>query len=500
MVLRKVLDKFRSPRQPRAGSAEPEKRSSKQDGATGAAEDSKKRLKKMRSVRVADLDGLRKGNEKKPQVTPVSATSNKMIKGGVKNPKNAVPSNPISSFSRVAHGVKPAARVLVKNPSLKRPWRPSTKKSTGMNAIRSTCSSTMKDSKIPNSVDVDVDEPDGLCQYSYCSLHGGDRHGAVPVLKRFLSKRVSLKAEESMKVVGHSARRADEEIEFVEDVVNEFFVEIHSKLQVESVQQEGCEEKSRDDVSVENEMISEDQHHVNRLQESCSVTSFEEDCGDDNSELSEEEMEVLNQFLKYLEKGWDEGVHLETKESAPAAICQEDDGRPEASSGFVHEEEHKLSARNDEQKDDFKANLIKFGCEEHDSDGNVVYFESHKGKSCSIPKATYRKTRRKSTENVEAVKDFNPRPPRLLPLQTEPEPEKVNLKHQSVEERRAAEEWMIDFAVRKALRRFAPARKKKVALLVAAFEAVMPQMREKPLSYEGSCYTNGRAEQICRCN
>ncbi|XP_057784804.1 uncharacterized protein LOC131002330 [Salvia miltiorrhiza] len=52
----------------------------------------------------------------------------------------------------------------------------------------------------------------------------------------------------------------------------------------------------------------------------------------------------------------------------------------------------------------------------------------------------------------------------------EPRAEKVNLRHQEVDARKNAEEWMVDFALRQAV----TARQRKVALLVEAFERVVP--------------------------
>ncbi|PON90395.1 Calmodulin-binding domain [Trema orientale] len=74
----------------------------------------------------------------------------------------------------------------------------------------------------------------------------------------------------------------------------------------------------------------------------------------------------------------------------------------------------------------------------------------------------------------ETTREFNPRPPNYLPLVAESEGEKVDLRHQMMDERKNSEEWMIDYALQQAVTKLAPARKRKVALLVEAFEAVTP--------------------------
>lgn len=81
--------------------------------------------------------------------------------------------------------------------------------------------------------------------------------------------------------------------------------------------------------------------------------------------------------------------------------------------------------------------------------------------------------RKRPVEEEEEMRKINPRKPNFLPLVSEVEPEKVDLKHQMIEERKDAEEWMLDFALRQAVTKLAPAGKRKVSLLVEAFEAVM---------------------------
>ncbi|XP_071721747.1 uncharacterized protein [Rutidosis leptorrhynchoides] len=76
-------------------------------------------------------------------------------------------------------------------------------------------------------------------------------------------------------------------------------------------------------------------------------------------------------------------------------------------------------------------------------------------------------------ENEESWK-FNPAEPNYIPLQPEPEAEKVDLKHQMTDDRKNSEEFMLDYALQQAVSKLAPARKKKVAMLVAAFETVLP--------------------------
>ncbi|CAN6485923.1 unnamed protein product [Victoria cruziana] len=95
-------------------------------------------------------------------------------------------------------------------------------------------------------------------------------------------------------------------------------------------------------------------------------------------------------------------------------------------------------------------------------------------RSCSVPKQLRRSRSKFVMEDKNEVRMFNPRRPKFLPINPDPEREKVNLRHQMMDERKNAEEWMLDYALRKAVSRLAPSQRKKVTLLVAAFEAIMP--------------------------
>ncbi|XP_010922192.1 uncharacterized protein [Elaeis guineensis] len=101
----------------------------------------------------------------------------------------------------------------------------------------------------------------------------------------------------------------------------------------------------------------------------------------------------------------------------------------------------------------------------------------------------YNHMRRRTTKDLEEMKQFNPRAPRFLPIEPDPEAEKVDLRHQMMDERKNAESWMIDYALQQLVTRLTPARKRKVSLLVEAFETVMPlPMCESPLQSPTSAF------------
>ncbi|KAF3555398.1 hypothetical protein F2Q69_00010939 [Brassica cretica] len=98
---------------------------------------------------------------------------------------------------------------------------------------------------------------------------------------------------------------------------------------------------------------------------------------------------------------------------------------------------------------------------------------------------------KKPLAETEDLKEFNPREPNYLPLVADADTEKVDLKHQDIDERRNSEDWMFDYALQRAVTKLSSARKRKVALLVEAFETVKPAREPAPvMSY-------GRHLQTC---
>ncbi|KAI3850069.1 hypothetical protein MKW92_047074 [Papaver armeniacum] len=169
------------------------------------------------------------------------------------------------------------------------------------------------------------------------------------------------------------------------------------------------------------------------------------------------------------------------------------------SAGFKHEEEH-----ND--LENYNLNCIEPGMVENiqvqeqkvetdttpcksNSDDSVGQKSIMKARKKSHPEVTEISCNnlkitigcRKNFEESEELKDFNPRDPNYLPVEPEPEAETVDLKQQMMDERKNAEEWMVDFALRRAVTELAPARKRRVALLVEAFETVTPQTKRESL-------------------
>ncbi|KAK8925789.1 hypothetical protein KSP39_PZI018122 [Platanthera zijinensis] len=355
-------------------------------------------------------------SKEKLQVRIDSSSSSNKIKNTKNSSQNSISPRPASP--------NPAAKDLEK--SLK-PLRSPMKKNSGagirhtVNLSRATCSTAIKVARNPDSLE--LNEPKAkLCTYSYCSLHNQKQEAPLPVVKCFLrAKRQSFEAQNRMNQKKKSSGSKNDQ------------------NTVQKIQ----DERSRDEAEIVdivcriNGMMLEDCEKSNQLQDFYSVTSFEDyDEEDKNSEIS---MEVFDEL---------QGEYLEIEKVT----------RKSNTDGDISDE---------------------LACEkEKITNSTSLISKNPLTKLSNSPKAKFNSTmRRIPTENHENnAREFNPRTPRFLPPKTEAATaEKVTLKHQPMEERKTAEEWMIDYALRQTLRRMAPARKRKVSLLVAAFESVIQQ-------------------------
>ncbi|XP_058107095.1 uncharacterized protein LOC131250795 [Magnolia sinica] len=118
--------------------------------------------------------------------------------------------------------------------------------------------------------------------------------------------------------------------------------------------------------------------------------------------------------------------------------------------------------------------------------------------TCINSKGKTNIARKRTTEESEQMRMFNPRAPRFLEPEPDPEAEKVDLRHQMMDERKNSKEWMIDYALQQAVTKLAPARKRRVALLVEAFETVTPLPKfETHLRHSAASFTHARPIQAC---
>lgn len=76
------------------------------------------------------------------------------------------------------------------------------------------------------------------------------------------------------------------------------------------------------------------------------------------------------------------------------------------------------------------------------------------------------------------MRKLNLRKPRQLQLETDSGAGKISLRRQTADEKKRTEEWMLDYALQQVVSQLAPTQKRKVSLLVKAFETVVPPQEE----------------------
>lgn len=263
----------------------------------------------------------------------------------------------------------------------------------------------------------------------------------------------------------------------------------------------GNEGRDSDQESVET-------HSFEAVDNSTSGVIEEKDNADTSMEERISSDDMIKEILPKIED-------LEPKEEDPMAS---DDSEVEVNQNEANESMITCSANSKEQNEDCIAAIEAPEMEdinkiEEPEAFTVVKDEPHsKGhtffngvsdssqellESCNKLKRWMR-CKKENDDDEEEGREFNPRDPNFLPLEPEPEAEKVDLRHQDMDERRNAEEWMLDYAMQKTVNQLAPARKRKVALLVEAFEAVLPIPKfETQMRTNSSGFSQARTLQAC---
>ncbi|XP_019101254.1 PREDICTED: uncharacterized protein LOC104785570 isoform X2 [Camelina sativa] len=420
---------------------------------------------------------------------------------------------------------KPSSRIgrgLTKAPSFKRCSQ------------RATCSSTLKDSKFPEYLMLNhgdtYDQVNGtsvlkVCPYTYCSLNGHLHSVQYPPLKSFISsRRQSLKSQKSVNMEASKEEFVKISIEGkkefehgsggafegnIDSPISETLSEGAPRSETDSddysdsaemvMFSEGDHDTELKESGLEETLVDEVQEKANRdgdaylSKESDLEEALVEDSMNENQDIGNRDGEAEQSCC------FDSEVIHMTKNSEADNAMEEtlvDDSVKE-----IQEKENKdddvdqsscfISEVND--KDDAGEEILKDkaeDCKEESQDQNEVILMTEEN-----TKVPFKRTRKpcnqeepdstiswtiikckKSVAETEDLRAFNPIEPNYLPIVVEEDAEKVDLKHQDIDERRNSEDWMIDYALQRAVSKLAPARKKKVALLVEAFETVQPIM------------------------
>ncbi|KAL3651869.1 hypothetical protein CASFOL_004871 [Castilleja foliolosa] len=377
-----------------------------------------------------------------------------------------------------------------------------------LDSQRSTCSSTLKDSNFPAylSLSPGATESNGtsivkVCTYTYCSLNG-HFHAPLPPLKCFLAaRRRAIKSQRSVKLGCLSSPRR-----VVKDDSKSPRV-IFSPLTNEKNEGDGIngsvDQEENGEISVQEEMKSSELQGEN--------VGFDEH---DFSELSDMEWENEGSDIK---SDIDGGELVESRHVIDDEIVMEEIDKKV--NGLVDEfQSDQVSQESFDDEDRFDSDT--FSCNDDNGDSTNSYRdELSDGKNqenstesdFEVAKLKKAKTetedsgrlvlaitkRNKGIEETDESGAFNPRAPNFLPLELDPEAEKVDLKHQDLDERKDAEEWMVDYELRQIVTKLSSARKRKVALLVEAFEKVTPKKKCELQLRHASAFDQARPMQAC---
>lgn len=399
-----------------------------------------------------------------------------------RNPRRSKVSDPPKRPSGDDSSRKPA-KVLTRRLSLRAARPLMRKKSFSIGPGRATCSSTMKHSKFPNHLDPKsrLSEAEKtsilhVCPFNYCSLNGHHHHPPLPPLRRLPSGRRRLLKNQSVKLRGLSSfkRRGSNKNKEVEMGEDDFFVDIYVNCgedpavsASDEVLEDSRASKIWDDVK----------YSINDSGSEVTLNNY----SDQISVFSSSEMQVLNDFLQFVESGGEAGTELIENPPFPKLNsaetgwrCRILSGSAELNGNLSEDDDHESGTDEIVQPFDGFPFETELQGEEEGEESAITVSGSMKQKNSGA--------KSRVIDVAKEAEPFNSRPPSFLPVEPEPAAEKVDLRHQSTEERKKAEEWMVDYALQKAVDRLAPEQRRKVALLVEAFEAVLPC--ESPLHHE----------------
>ncbi|KAG8053946.1 hypothetical protein GUJ93_ZPchr0001g31621 [Zizania palustris] len=325
-------------------------------------------------------------------------------------------------------------------------------------ASRATCSSTMKGFGLAGAVHV--------CPYSYCSFKGHVHASSVPLRSVVASRRRLINKQQSMKLEGVSPLRKNNN---GGGGGNTFFVKIFAGTAASAIPPTVGSDASCSDLS------TEDMDATARRVE---YAMFDHrSCGDDNEYKAKDSdgsvdgscgsSDVISGGSVELSGTKSRGCKQVTGEEKGIYMDQEAEDFGACKSDISEElyaryEDGGADASNESSIDDISCAFGGMNFKEVCSDPTDA---------ASIQRKKWNK---RTSEQGEQIRPFNPRAPNFLPVEPDPETEKVDLRHQMMGDRKNAEEWMVDYALRRAVNKLARVQKRKVEMLVQAFETVLP--------------------------
>ncbi|CAN0907914.1 Calmodulin binding protein PICBP [Linum grandiflorum] len=369
--------------------------------------------------------------------------------------------------------------------------------------VRSTCSSALRDSKLAtknqdNSNSNEVNASTKVCPYSYCSLHG-HHHSSdqVPItLKRFVSMRRRWLKPQKKKTNSSDSRKRNQTKKGV--VVSDKSGQSSCVVKANGG---SLETDDKSDVFQDKDLVvgdyksGEDGGNVHLSSENSveknkkkmglwgviyqhMASGIAADGTDESShaEKTGEEEEAVEEYggmdrdnshqidaIKLVQEAFDKILSEIPDPLSDNQSVDYSDAGSDASAPISEDPLKKAETLNDSSSQGEKA---------EPKEGNKSGAKKRVNGWSNLKKIMIMKRFVKAMDNV---KKFNLRRPEQREDDQFTEQEKVNLRPQTIGEKKKSEEWMLDYALQKVISTLAPAQKRKVALIVQAFETVAPQ-------------------------
>ncbi|CAM0885163.1 unnamed protein product [Alopecurus aequalis] len=397
----------------------------------------------------------------------------RMPRGAPRNADHALPGYMRPTSSSGTRAARDAAAASTRAAGAKAPrQREAELGGSTPRAGRATCSSALKSALGGGGCEGRV------CRYAYCSLKG---HAQAPPLGTFVAaaRRRLIKTEQSMKHRGVSAFRDTKTTNGGGG--GGFFVQVYPGAKTASSSGSSCSGLSTEET---------DAAVVGRMGSSRHVTFDPRGCRDAHDKWSDPDgsvdgscgsSDVISDGFADLvgtasspgRKGQIDGDGdawgHQDQEAEDSAACRSDISEElgERYQGNIPKERGGGEASVGSSMDDVSSAFGVMSFEDAGSDHTDAAATSQRNK-LSMSK------RGKAPQDEERIRAFNPRAPNFLQVEPDPDAEKVDLRHQTADDRKNAEEWMVDYALRRTVKKLARAQKRKVELLVQAFESVLP--------------------------
>nr|XP_043610567.1 calmodulin binding protein PICBP-like [Erigeron canadensis]XP_043610568.1 calmodulin binding protein PICBP-like [Erigeron canadensis] len=390
---------------------------------------------------------------------------------------------------------------------------------------RATFSSILKDSKFPEQLkhQPGPSEPEEvlpiakLCPYQHCSLHGHHHHHEPPQKRFEYLKRRTTKEQKIIKPKSQPMDKSSikkREVKGMKKVSNndDFSIEFYAKPRSEPLSSHDHDDAEFADIlfgvnsfqEIKNEVSISNNHDFNEF----NYKKDENSNGSTSVLENKQSLKKTNQISMWhmihqhmvtglaAESGEpilqevDEEKKAQTKDFDDAT-SQESEIRKMFAIKLVRDAIEKILLPEVQDDQSTTSEVIsEQDLSENNQNGGEITTDQKETAQVTAAQVRATKTEKgtpnrwsylkkvilltKFVKELEKVKKFNPKKPRHLPVAPEAENETVSLRRQTTGDKKNSDEWMLDYALQKVVGELAPTQKRKVALLVKAFETVAP--------------------------